>query len=120
MRRTLTVLIRWLARLWSVASIGLILAFLVGEGFHPSQIRPSEWLGLAFFPVGITVGMVFAWWKEGLGGTITVASLAAFYVLHAATSGAMPRGLAFLTFAMPGFLFLLCSATARSAPLSHA
>ena len=105
--------------MWSVASIGLILAFLVGEGFHPSQIKAHEWLGLIFFPLGITVGMVLAWWREGLGGAITVASLAVFYVIHIATSGALP-GLAFLVFAMPGFLFLACWAMARSAPASHA
>jgi hypothetical protein len=57
-------LTRWTARVWSVASIGLILAFLVGEGFHSSRIAAREWLGLAFFPLGITAGMILAWWKE--------------------------------------------------------
>jgi hypothetical protein len=115
----LTQVIRWTARAWSAASIGLILAFLVGEGFHPAQIKAREWVGLVFFPVGIAVGMILAWWKEGLGGAITVASLAAFYLIPLATAGALPEGWAFLVFAMPGFLFLLCWATARSARLSQ-
>jgi hypothetical protein len=99
--------IRWTARVWAIASIGLILAFLVGEGFHPSQVRAREWLGLLFFPVGICAGMVLAWWKEGLGGAITVLSLVAFYGIHLATAGTFPRGWAWWVFAAPGFLFLL-------------
>jgi hypothetical protein len=106
-RPTLTGAVRWTARIWTVASIGLVLAFLVGEGFHPSQIQPREWLGLVFFPVGICAGMILAWWKEGLGGAITVGSLAVFYLIHLATAGTFPRGWAFLVFAAPGFLFLL-------------
>jgi hypothetical protein len=119
-RALLTQVIRWTARAWSVASVGLILAFLVGEGFHPSQIKAREWLGLVFFPLGITVGMILAWWREGLGGAITVASLVVFYLIPVATAGALPKGWAFLVFAMPGFLFLLCWTTARRARISHA
>jgi hypothetical protein len=106
-RSALSSVILWGARVWAVASVGLVLAFLVGEGFDPSRIQAREWLGIVFFPLGICAGMVLAWWKEGLGGAITVASLLAFYLVHYATSGAFPRGWAFLVFAAPGFLFLL-------------
>jgi len=91
-----------------VASIGLILAFIVGEGFSASQIKPREWVGLLFFPVGICAGMILAWWREGLGGGITVGSLLVFYVIHRATAGTFPKGWAWLAFAAPGLLFLLC------------
>lgn len=53
----LTRAVRWIAGIWAVASIGMVLAFVVGEGFHPSQIQPREWLGLVFFPVGICAGI---------------------------------------------------------------
>jgi hypothetical protein len=106
-RRVLTEVIRWVARVWAVASIGLILAFVVGEGFNPSQIKPREWVGLFFFPVGICAGMVLAWWKEGLGGIITVGSLLAFYLVHRVTAGTLPKGWAWWAFAAPGFVFLL-------------
>ena len=56
----LTRAVRWAARSWAAASVGLILAFLEGEGFHPSQIQPREWLGLMFFPIGICAGMILA------------------------------------------------------------
>jgi hypothetical protein len=82
----------------------LVLAFIIGEGIHPSA--PNEVLGLVFFPFGICLGMILAWRSEILGGSITVGSLAIFYVIHALTAGALPKGCAFLVFAAPGFLFL--------------
>jgi hypothetical protein len=105
-RCSLTQLIRWAARAGAVASIGLLLGFVVGEGLYPS--KANEWLGLLFFPVGICAGMVLAWWREGLGGSITVGSLLIFYVIHYVTAGVLPEGWAWPLFAAPGFLFLLC------------
>lgn len=105
-RQGLTRVIRWTARAWTVASIGLILGFIVGEGINPST--PAESVGLLFFPVGICLGMVLAWWREGLGGSITVGSLLVFYTIHRVTAGTFPKGWAWLLFSAPGFLFLLC------------
>jgi hypothetical protein len=96
---------RWTARVWSVASLALILAFIVGEGVNPSSW--AEGLGLLLFPLGISVGMVLAWWNEKLGGAITVTSLAAFYLLHLLTAGVFPEGWGWLVVAAPGFLFLI-------------
>ena len=103
----LILLIRRTARTLSILSIGLVLLFIVGEKFNPAQIKPTEWLGLLFFPFGISVGMILSWWKEGLGGCITVGSLLMFYVTHFATSSKLPQGWAWLILASPGFLFLL-------------
>jgi hypothetical protein len=102
--------LRWIARIWSLGSLVLLLGFVVGEGLHPSGY---EWLGLLFFPFAISLGMVLAWWKEGVGGSVTVGSLAAFYLLHFATAGTFPKGWAWLAFAAPGFLFLLVSLVSR-------
>jgi hypothetical protein len=103
--------LRWTARIWSVLSVTLVVAFIVGEGSHPSGA--SEWLGSLFFPVGICVGMILAWWKEGLGGWITVGSLLAFYGIHRVTAGAFPSGWGWLAFAAPGLLFLVSSWLSR-------
>lgn len=103
--------LRWAARIWSALSVVLLLAFIVGEGINPSG--PNEWLGLLFFPFGISIGMILAWWREGLGGSITVGSLLAFYVAHLTTAGTLPKGWAWLAFAAPGFLFLLSSYVSR-------
>jgi hypothetical protein len=112
------VLLRWTARAWSLASVGLVLAFIVGERVVPSG--PSEWLEFLFFPVGICAGMVLAWWREGLGGVVTVASLGMFYLVHSATVGALPKGWAWLAFAAPGFLFLLAWVLSRKASVAAA
>jgi len=104
---TMTMVVRRTARVWSIASIGLILLFVFGEGL--TRVRPSEWLLLLFFPAGISIGMILAWWKEGLGGGITVGSLLLFYTIHFAFFRTLPHGWAFLVFSFPGFLFLLCA-----------
>src|SRR4029453_80809 len=73
--------VRWLARGLSVFSTILLLLFVVGEPFPVAKVTVAEWLGLLFFPVGVTVGFAVAWWREGLGGLITTASLIAFYLV---------------------------------------
>jgi hypothetical protein len=80
--------LRWTARVWSLASVAVVLAFIVGEGSNPSG--PNEWLGFLFFPFGICAGMVLAWWREGPGGVVTVASLGVFYLFRFATTGVFP------------------------------
>jgi hypothetical protein len=96
-----------MARIGSIASLGLLLLFFVGEGFSPARVALKQWAGLAFFPVGVVAGMVVAWRREGLGGGITVLSLLAFYGVYGALlSGDFPRGWAFIVFAAPGGLFL--------------
>jgi hypothetical protein len=96
---------------WSAATVVLILAFILGEGFHPSGAK--DLLGALLFPVGICVGMILVWRTESLGGSITVGSLLTFYVVRRATAGTYPKGWAWLAFAAPGFLFLLSSQLSR-------
>jgi hypothetical protein len=88
-------------------SLVLIAGFIVGEGVHLSGWH--EYLGFVFFPFGISVGMVVAWWSEALGGSITVGSLAVFYLIYLRTAGTFPPGWAWVVFAAPGFLFLLAA-----------
>ncbi len=111
----LAILIRWIARIWSIASGGLLLLFFIGEGFNPAQITAAQWLLLAFFPVGVLAGMVVGWFKEGLGGTITLCSLLLFYFCETLSRGSPPAGWAFVLIAAPGVLFLLSWWQARQA-----
>jgi hypothetical protein len=103
-----TSVVRWIARAWSIATILLVLAFIIGEGFNPKLFKPTELLGFIFFPIGICLGLVISWWKEGLGAIIVVASLVAFYIVNFITAGTFPKGWAWEVFAAPGFLFALC------------
>jgi len=99
--------IELLARVGSIASMTLLILLFMGEAFRPAEISRNEWAGLLFFPIGVMVGMIVAWWKEGLGAAVTVLSLLAFYMVYGYLLKNHIGGWAFIVFASPGFLFLL-------------
>jgi hypothetical protein len=105
---------RWVARVWSVLSIIAVLFFSVNELLPSAGPPPTlqEWLGLTLFPIGLSVGLVMAWYREELGGILALGCLIAFYVwlLH---SGHLLRGTVFPLVAAPGFLFLLTGFLSR-------
>jgi hypothetical protein len=107
--RSLERLVRWIARLWSVASLVFLSAFILGEAEPRSWPTAAEWIGLACFPLGVGVGLVVAWWKERLGGVITLASLIGFYVWHLAVAGRFATGPWFALVAAPGLLFVVAA-----------
>ncbi|HWF89704.1 MAG TPA: hypothetical protein VN659_12760 [Pyrinomonadaceae bacterium] len=98
-------LVEVFARVLSVMSITLLLLLFQAEAFHPSEIAPREWFGLVFFPIGVIVGLAIAWWKEGLGISITIGSLLAFYFVYGYLLRYHIGGWAFVMFASPAFLF---------------
>ena len=105
--------LRWVARLASLASLGFVLFFMIGEGFNPLKMTARDLALGVFFPYGIFAGMVLAWWREGWGGCVTVACFLAFYAVHFVISGTLPRGPWLAIVASPGALFLLSSLLAR-------
>jgi hypothetical protein len=110
--------VRWAARLLSVASIAVIAMFVVGEPPVPGRVTAREWGALAFFPLGVVVGMVVAWWREAVGVAIGLGSLACFYIYFVLLTGAAPRGVWFAVFSSPLALFLVAwamSARGRTA-----
>ena len=116
-RQQVTALVfRWLARLTSLVSIGILALFLFGEPFHLTQITAREWTGLAFFPAGVAIGMIIAWWKEGLGAAISIASLLGFYTIFGWLLGSRVRGPWFIIFVLPAFLFLIAWLVSRRNP----
>ncbi|MFQ6101027.1 MAG: hypothetical protein ACE5OS_07305 [Anaerolineae bacterium] len=108
-KRDVTAL-RWIARLWSIASIGFVLLMFIGsglqEGFNLAQFTFRDLVGLFFFPLGVCLGMILAWRWEGLGGGIAVGSLLAFYAALYIADGRFPRGPWFALVAAPGVFFL--------------
>lgn len=113
----------FVARIWSLASIAFVLVFLFGEGLSVNGRGPTavEWVALAFWPGGVLLGLIVAWFRKGLGGAIATGSLLAFYVWLFVERGAFPGGPYFLLVAAPGFLFLLSSLLSRpSQQMRHA
>lgn len=104
------VVIRWVARMWGSAIVALMVLFAFMHTVSPDAPPPtgSEWVGLAFFPLGVCAGLVLAWRWEGLGGGIAVGSYLAFYAWMLVSGSGLPSGPYFSLAAIPGALFLLC------------
>src|SRR5262245_51461144 len=98
--------LRWIARIWSLASLAFIAAFAFGGQEVSNFPTAMEIVALASFPVGVVAGMLAAWRYEAIGGAITLISLAAFYLWMDLVGGRWPRGPYFVLLAAPGFLFL--------------
>lgn len=101
----------WLARVLSAMSIGIVLMFAFGE---PGTPTVRDWLLLAFFPIGMVLGLLLGWWQELLGGLITVGSLMVFYGLMWMYSGHLPPGPYFAMLGSPGVLFVIVGLLARA------
>ncbi len=107
--------LRWTARIASIVCLAIIFLFFIGEGIDFALVRPAEYVGLAFFPLGVLIGLVLAWREELLGGALSVLSVFAFYVIYGAIiSGRLWQGWAFLPFLVPGFLFLIYGIQTRT------
>lgn len=66
--------LRWIARITGTAIILLTLYFLISEGLPPVAFAFAMW-GVA------TAGLVLAFWKEGMGGIISLTSYMLVYYL---------------------------------------
>jgi hypothetical protein len=100
----------WIARVGSLLSCGVLLLFVIGEGFDPRRLQPREFELFLCFPLGMALGLVCAWRWAAVGGALTIASLLGFYVLHWAQVHSFPRGWALTVFVAPGFFFLSSAA----------
>lgn len=88
-------LLRRIARISSLLSIGFLFLIVAGEILFPHAAGPftnREILPMLFFPIGVVAGMVLAWRTELAGGLLTIASLLAFYLTLFAFDGRFPRG----------------------------
>jgi hypothetical protein len=97
---------RWLARLTSLVSLGIVAMFLLAEPFNPGNVRGREWVGFICFPIGVMLGLIIGWWKEGWGAAISLISLAGFYLVYGWLMGSNIHGPWFFIFASPAFFFL--------------
>lgn len=107
--------LRWAARLTSLSSLGMLSLFL--QDFNPAKVRPTEWIGLAFFPFGLMIGMILGWKWPGVGALVGIGSLAAFYLVYGLFFAArFPAGPYFALFAFPALLFALEAWFTKTAP----
>jgi hypothetical protein len=110
---------RWTARVWSLGSIGIILAFAIGESFNPTALSLKEALLFACFPAAVLAGLALSWKWPVAGGLLTILGLLGFYSLHRVLAGRFPSGFAFILIALPGWLFILSELLVPRAGTTH-
>ncbi len=110
--KNLTLLIlRWIARIWSYIVVTFIVLF-VGAHFFESgsgigSMSLENAIAFTFFPIGITAGLIIAWWKEGLGGIIATGSIIGFHLTMLFIHGKPDFVLLIELLAVPGPLFII-------------
>ena len=102
---------RWIARVWALASTLLLSAFAFGGGEH-LRFKTVEAVAFLFFPVGIVAGFAIAWWRELTGGIVTVGCYVIFSLYLVAWDGRWPNAY-FLLFSAPGFLHIASAILAQ-------
>lgn len=98
----------------SIISIAVMLTFFNSDVPTFGQMAPKQWVGFLFFPIGVIAGMLLGWWREVLGGAVTVLSLFGFYLIYGwLLNSQVWLGAWFIVFALPGILFLISGMTFR-------
>lgn len=100
-------IIRWIGRILTVLSAAFILTFFFGEAdfSQPLHLRAAEVVLVLLFPLGVTVGNILGWWREGLGALVAAISLAVFYLTDLIFTGTFPSGPYFILLASPAFFY---------------
>ena len=104
--------LRWIARIWSYIVVAFIVLF-VGAHFFESgsgigSMSLENAIAFTFFPIGLTAGLIIAWWKEGLGGIIATGSIIAFHFAMLYFGGNPDFAFFIELLAVPGPLFIIC------------
>jgi hypothetical protein len=112
---TLTIL-RWITRFWSYIVVAFILLFvgahIFGDGIGKMSL--SDAIAFTFFPVGLTIGLIIAWWKESIGGIVATISIIAFHLTMLFNHGNLDFVFLIEMLAVPGPLFIICWLLSRN------
>ena len=99
--------LRWIARLWSFASIIFILLMSFGgDGYDFSTWTGKQWIMFIYFPVGLVGSFLAAIKREVLGGCCAVFSILAYYLVHFIDGRTWPAGPYYFLLSVPGFLYV--------------
>ncbi|MDP8202816.1 MAG: hypothetical protein P9M11_11850 [Candidatus Tenebribacter burtonii] len=103
------IILRWTARIWSYIVVTFIVLFVGASLFESGvgSMSSGEAIAFAFFPIGLTIGLIIAWWKEGLGGIIATGSIIAFHLIMLIVNSKPDFVLFIELLAIPGPLFII-------------
>jgi hypothetical protein len=81
---------------------------LIGQDLVFTDMSTIDWIGFLFFPLGVFVGLVFAWREELPGGSLIVMSVAGFYLVYGGLlNPSIQKSWTLLPFLIPGMLFII-------------
>ena len=106
--QTFVLTIRFLAHLFSVLLIVVVILLTLGETFPGSSDATSREFLLTISLIIMLVGLFTAWKWEGIGGSLIILGFLLFLILNSVFSDFLQLGFFFLLFPLTGILFLLC------------
>jgi hypothetical protein len=101
----------WVARLTGTIAVVPLMMIMIGE---PGPTRDREWLYLAFFPCGFSVGYLLGWRWPLLGGALSLACMAVSLVVIGRILDSGPY-LIWGALSIPGVLYVLAGLKLRTA-----
>lgn len=108
-------MLRWSARIFSAASLIILLLHIFSESSARQITSGDEAIGRLFVPAGLMLGLILSWRTEFFGGAITLASILAFYFIYGLMlEGSLAQNWWVIFFAIPGVLFLTYGITVSS------
>jgi len=104
--------LRWFARVWSLAVVTFTGFFLVmhlfGDPGGSMRLNGTfETVRFLCFPVGLVTGLLLGWKSELWGGLLTVCSIAGFHLANQVVLGNAQLDILITGFVIPGLLYLL-------------
>jgi hypothetical protein len=99
-------LLRWAARLGSVAVAGFVALLWYHSPPRLNALPPRAAGQLALLMLAVA-GLLLGWWRERLGGAVAVASLAAFLLLEGFAVHRFPVIPPLFVMLLPALLYLV-------------
>ncbi|MBU0473672.1 MAG: hypothetical protein KKF62_05870 [Bacteroidetes bacterium] len=100
--------VRYLAHLFSILLIFVVILLALGETFPNSFNLTSREFLLTTSLFVILAGLFSAWKWEGIGGALIIVGFLVFIIINAIFSDYLKLGIFFLLFPLTGLLYLVC------------
>ena len=102
----------WLGRAGAIASIVMLSLFVIASIQAGDPVpTPTEAVGIAFFPIGVAIGLMLGWRQPLAGASVSLISLVGFYVWSYVVSGRINNGPYFVLFTLPAVFYLIGALT---------
>ena len=99
---------RWLARLFSILLIFLVISLAIGDGYPgPGDISFTDLLLFAVLLL-MLAGFIVAWWFEGIGSIMIIGGFILFLIINSLDTESLSLGIFFGLFPLTGLLFSVC------------